>query len=127
MTEGRTAGTGFGHLLVERSGGIGGFLLVWDVDIDTTTHPEELGERVAELPWPSTEDSRPRVGGDADGGGGRRDAAGSSGSADRYVYLIESRFGRARFGEQELTGEWKELVERVREVAEPRRRRPGAN
>lgn len=108
---------GFGHILVERSGGIGGFLLVWDVDIDTSKHREELGERVAELPWPSSGDGH---------GDSTQGARGSVSAADRYVYLIESRYGHARFGETELTGEWKELVDHVQDVAEPERRRPGA-
>ena len=126
-----TAGSGdreFGHLLVERSGGIGGFLLVWDLDIDTSKHREELGERVADLPWPRRGDGHAG----ASGAGGQAAATGAApggsvSSADRYVYLIESRFGHARFGEKELTGEWKELVDHVRDVAEPERRRPGAD
>ncbi|MCM1011460.1 MULTISPECIES: hypothetical protein [unclassified Brevibacterium] len=111
---------GFGHVLVERSGGIGGFLVVWDLNIDATAQPEKLGERVADLPWPHREDGED---GSADAPGAQ--AAPGPSSADRYVYLIESRFGYARFGEKELTGEWKDLVDHVRDVAEPERRPPG--
>lgn len=101
----------FGHLIVERSGGIGGLLLVWDLDIDSSEHRERIGPQVAGLPWQG--DSQVR-------------AAGGAG-ADRYVYAIESRFGLVRFGEAEMPGEWKSLVEQVREIAEPERRRPGAD
>lgn len=125
-----TAGSGgreFGHILVERSGGIGGFLLVWDLDIDTSKHREELGERVADLPWPSRADGQAPAGAGSGAQSGGSGPGGSVSSADRYVYLIESRFGKARFGEKELTGEWKELVDHVRDVAEPERRQPGAD
>lgn len=100
----------FGHLVVERSGGIGGFLLVWDLDIDSSAHREEIGPKVAELSWQSQEDAQ-----NAAGGG-----------ADRYVYVIESRFGLVRFGEGEMPGEWQQLIEQVRGIAEPERRRPGS-
>lgn len=104
---------GFGHLIVERSGGIGGFLLVWDLDIDSSEHRDRIGPKVAELPWRGDATSQ-AVGGCGAG-------------ADRYVYVIESRFGIVRFGEAEMPGEWKSLVEQVREIAAPERRRPGAN
>lgn len=42
---------GFGRLLVERSGGIGGMLLVWEVDIDASSRRDDLGPRIADLPW----------------------------------------------------------------------------
>ncbi|MDN5807140.1 MAG: hypothetical protein L0I80_05740 [Brevibacterium sp.] len=99
----------FGHLIVERSGGIAGLLLVWDLDIDSSEHRESIGPKVAELPWQGESQAR---------------AAGGSG-ADRYVYAIESRFGLVRFGEADMPGEWKNLVEQVREITEPERRRPG--
>ena len=101
---------GFGHLLVERSGGIGGMLLVWDVDIDASTRRDDLGPRIAELPWSNSSQSA--------------DAPHTTG-ADRFAYLIESRYGRVRFGESQLPPEWKQLVDDVREVAEPQRRQPG--
>ena len=98
----------FGRLLVERSGGIGGMLVVWEVDIDASTRRDDLGPRIAELPWSDSDD----------------DAQQSPG-ADRFAYLIESRFGRVRFGESQMPPEWKQLVDEVRDVAEPQRRQPG--
>lgn len=102
---------GFGRLIVERSGGIGGLLLVWEVDIDASGHADDLGRMVAELPWP-----------DSDTGSPEPDSASG---ADRFAYLIESRFGRVRFGEGQMPQEWRQLVDEVRNVAQPQRRRPG--
>ena len=100
----------FGRLLVERSGGIGGMLLVWDVDIDASSRRDDLGPRIAELPWPDS---------------GQSEDAPQQAGADRFAYLIESRYGRVRFGESQMPPEWKQLVDDVREVAEPQRRQPG--
>lgn len=120
----------FGHLIVERSGGIGGFLLVWDLDIDSSEHRDRIGPKVAELPWQGDSAGQAAGGSGAGAGvGGAADAAdaGAGGAgADRYVYAIESRFGLVRFGEAEMPGEWKSLVEQVREIAAPERRKPGA-
>ncbi|RBP65542.1 hypothetical protein DFO66_104126 [Brevibacterium sanguinis] len=120
----------FGHLVVERSGGIGGFRLVWDLDIDRSSRREEIGARVAELPWQEdTGAGGPDVasGASAEAPGTRTPGSGSPGvpgGADRFVYAIESRFGQVRFGEGELSGEWKRIVDEVREITEPERRRP---
>lgn len=111
LDPGQSSEHGFGRLLVERSGGIGGMLLVWEVDIDASSRRDELGARVAELPWSA--------------GAGRDAAASAPSGADRFAYLIESRFGRVRFGEGQMPQEWKRLVDEVREVAEPHRRPPG--
>ena len=114
---GSGSGGGFGHLVVERSGGIGGFLLVWDIDIDESEHREEIGPRVAELPWSS----------DGKAQAATAESAPASTGADRYDYVIESRFGFVRFGEAEMPGEWKSLVDDVRAIVKPERRAPGAN
>ena len=153
-----SGGGAFGHLIVERSGGIAGLLLVWDVDIDSSEHREQIGRRIAELPWQGVSTAaaagtegadgtqgaddiegaaaapaRGRAGAGAEGaddieGSAAAQARGRAGAgADRYVYVIESRFGLVRFGEAEMPGEFKSLVEQVREISEPERRRPGAN
>lgn len=107
---------GFGHLLIERSGGIGGFLLVWDIDVDASRHREEIGPRIAALPWES--ESGPN---ESEAG---PNEAGAGGGADRFVYLIESRFGYVRFGESRMPEDFRRLVDEVREIADPERRRP---
>ena len=100
----------------------------------TSTNTSRFGEsslscgtqEVAELPWPN--DSAGHVDGGAGvkaNGGAAGIGAGPGAGADRYVYAIESRFGLVRFGETEMPGEWKSLVEQVREIAAPERRRPG--
>ncbi|MCD1285388.1 hypothetical protein ACH82I_14460 [Brevibacterium sp. GP-SGM9] len=119
---------GFGHLLIERSGGIGGFLLVWDIDVDASRHREEIGPRIAALPWESESGSNEseagpneaEAGGSAEAGGGSH----AGGGADRFVYLIESRFGYVRFGESRMPEDFRRLVDSVREIADPERRRP---
>ncbi|WP_181272856.1 protealysin inhibitor emfourin [Brevibacterium oceani] len=103
---------GFGRLVVERSGGIGGMLVVWEVDIDTSSRRDDLGRRVTELPWSDRSTADPAT------------TSSASAGADRFDYLIESRFGRVRFGEGQMPQEWRRLVDEVREVAEPQRRRP---
>ena len=153
--DGRSGGTdGYGWVVVERSGGIGGMLMAWELDIDSSADRDELGRQVADLPWSQAEkdadDSaadrtdgggaadRADGGGAADraddsaaahteGGGGadRTDGGGGTGGADRFEYLIESRYGRVRFGEARMPQEWKRLVDDVRHSPEARRRRPG--
>lgn len=105
-------GGGFGRIIIARSGGFAGLLLVWDLDIDASVHREEIGSQVVRLPW-----STAPVGG-----------SGSAGArqADRYVYEIETRYGRAHLGETQLVGEWRRLFDIVRQEAEPQRRAPGA-
>lgn len=122
-----SGGGGFGHLIVERSGGIGGLLLVWDLDIDTSEHRDRIGPKVAELPWQGDAMPQAAVGRAGSGTGAGPGGTGGGAGADRYVYAIESRFGLVRFGEAEMPGEWKSLVEQVREIAVPERRRPGTD
>ncbi|HCG55006.1 MULTISPECIES: hypothetical protein [Brevibacterium] len=118
----------FGHLVVERSGGIGGLLLVWDVDIDSSEHREQIGPTIAQLPWQGDSAAQAAAAvGDATGAGtGAGAGTGVGVSADRYVYVFESRFGLVRFGEAEMPKEWKHLVDQVREITEPEHRRPGS-
>lgn len=97
---------GFGHVIVERSGGIGGFLMVWDVDIDASTEREVIGPQVAALPWSET-------------------SAAETNGADRFVYEIESRFGQVRLGETQLDESWRRLIDTVATIAQPYRRPPG--
>lgn len=113
---------GFGHLLIERSGGIGGFLLVWDIDVDASRHREEIGSRIAALPWESESGSNESEAGPNESTAGGSAEAG--GGADRFVYLIESRFGYVRFGESRMPEDFRRLVDSVREIADPERRRP---
>ena len=134
---GRCGGTdGYGRVVVERSGGVGGMLMAWELDIDSSADRDELGRQVAELPWSQAEKdaddsatARTDGGGAADstdgGGAADRTGGGGTGGADRFEYLIESRYGRVRFGEARMPQEWKRLVDDVRHSPEARRRRPG--
>lgn len=120
--DGSSGGVGFGRIVIARSGGFAGLILVWDLDIDASSLREEIGSQVTRLQWPSTAADGAEPAHVGPGGAG----AGGAGQADRFVYEIESRYGRARLGETELTGEWRLLVDTVRQVAEPQRRTPGA-
>ena len=149
---GRSGGTdGYGWVIVERSGGIGGMLMAWELDIDSSADRDELGPQVAELPWAQAEEDAEDCATDSTGGGAAADATGGAGTsgagtsgagtsgastsgagtsgastsgADRFEYLIESRYGRVRFGEAGMPQEWKRLVDDVRHSPEARRR-PG--
>src|SRR5699024_8430490 len=106
---GRSGGTdGYGRVVVERSGGVGGMLMAWELDIGAGAGRDALSRQVAELPWSRADaeaSAAARTGGAdmADGGG-----------ADRSAYRIESRYGRVRFGEARMPQEWKGLVDDVR-------------
>ena len=131
--DGRSGGTdGYGWVIVERSGGIGGMLMAWELDIDSSADRDELGPQVAELPWAQAEEDADDSATDSTGGGAAADTTGGAGTsgagtggADRFEYLIESRYGRVRFGESGMPQEWKRLVDDVRHSPEARRRRPG--
>src|SRR5699024_11000428 len=116
--DGRSGGTdGYGWVVVERSGGIGGMLMAWELDIDSSADRDELGRQVADLPWSQAEKDADDSAADRTDGGGaadRADGGGGTGGADRFEYLIESRYGRVRFGEARMPTEWKRLVHDVR-------------
>src|SRR5699024_12452827 len=49
---GRSGGTdGYGRVVGERSGGVGGMLMAWELDIDSSADRDELDRQVAGLPW----------------------------------------------------------------------------
>src|SRR5699024_12493879 len=96
--DGRSGGTdGYGWVVVERSGGIGGMLMAWELDIDSSTDRDELGRQVAELPWSQAEkDANGSATAHTDGGSGadRTDVGGGTGGAGRLQGPIEGRDGR---------------------------------
>src|SRR5699024_8469516 len=104
---------------VERSGGVGGMLMAWELDIDSSADRDELSRQVAELPWSQA---------DADDSAaartGRADSA-DGGGAERLQYLLQRPYGRRRVGDARMPQEWKRLVDDVRHSPEARRRRPG--
>ncbi|MCU1406626.1 MAG: hypothetical protein JWQ43_2929 [Glaciihabitans sp.] len=82
------------NVSVTRSGGFAGLRRTWVVVIDDQPDTESWRDLLERLPW----DNRPR---------GAREP-------DRYSYEIRYSHHHATLPEQQLTGPWRELVDRVR-------------
>jgi hypothetical protein len=89
---------------VIRSGGIAGLRLTWTVHVEDQPDPEEWELLLERLPWGETPPAPPEP--------------------DRYEYRIRCEPHEARLAERQVTGPWRDLVERVRDRAEPRRGKP---
>lgn len=81
-------------VLVWRSGGLLGRSVEWDVVVDEQPDSDQWYLLIAELPW----DECPAV----------------SATPDRYNYRIRCDPHEVVIPEQQLTGPWRELVDRVR-------------
>jgi hypothetical protein len=79
---------------VTRSGGIAGLRRTWVVSVDQQPDSEAWAELLGRIPW----DSRPR----------------SAPQPDRYTYEIRYSRRHVTLPEQQVTGAWRELVDRVR-------------
>lgn len=90
---------------VVRSGGFAGIRREWALQVDDRDDRDEWLQLVAILPW----DSR-----------GRPVAAPIQ--PDRFSYRIRVSRRRITLPESELTGPWRQLVERVRIASEENRR-----
>ncbi|MRX42677.1 protealysin inhibitor emfourin [Agromyces kandeliae] len=88
---------------VVRSGGLAGLRLTWTVEVEDQPDPEEWVLLVERLPWSDTPPAPPEP--------------------DRYTYRIRCEPHVATLAERQVTGPWRDLVDRVRDVAEPSRRR----
>ena len=86
---------------VVRSGGIAGLRLSWTVNVEDQPDPEEWVLLIERLPWSETSPTPPEP--------------------DRYVYRIRCEPHEATLAERQVTGPWRDLVDRVRDVAEPER------
>jgi len=88
-------------ILVWRSGGLLGRRVEWDVVVDEQPDAEQWYLLIAKLPWDecSTTNTTP----------------------DRYTYGIHVDRHEVVIPEQELTGPWRELVDRVRDADTPER------
>ena len=83
---------------VTRSGGMAGLRRTWVVVVDDLPDSDSWRTLLGSIPW----DARPR----------------SAPQPDRYVYEIRYSHRHVVVPEQQLTGPWRELVDRVRD-AEP--------
>lgn len=86
---------------VIRSGGIAGLRLTWTVHVEDQPDPEEWELLIERLPWDETPPAPLEP--------------------DRYQYRIRCEPHEATLAEQQLTGPWRDLVERVRDAADPER------
>jgi hypothetical protein len=84
---------------VTRSGGFAGVSRTWAVTIDEQPDPDGWNSLLDRLPWSEGVSSAPQP--------------------DRYVYEIRYSRRRVTLPEQQLTGPWRELVDRVRNAETP--------
>jgi hypothetical protein len=81
---------------VTRSGGFAGLRRTWAVTVDDQPDRDAWDDLLGRLPWGERTQSAPQP--------------------DRYVYEIRYSRRRVTLPEQQLTGPWKELVDRVRDA-----------
>lgn len=86
---------------VVRSGGIAGLRISWTVNVEDQPDPEEWVLLIERLPWSETSPAPLEP--------------------DRYSYRIRCAPHEATLAERQVTGPWRDLVDRVRDVAEPER------
>lgn len=91
-------------LIVQRSGGLAGLRLTWRVRVDEQPDSRSWVLLIEELPWQEVPPAPPEP--------------------DRYVYRIACAPHEVELAERQLTGPWRQLVDRVRETAEPQREAP---
>jgi hypothetical protein len=81
-------------VVVSRSGGIAGVRVTWELRVDEQPDPSRWARFLEELPWDSVDDAEPQP--------------------DRYVYRIRCAPHEVVLGERQVSGPWRELVDRVR-------------
>ncbi|UOE44697.1 protealysin inhibitor emfourin [Agromyces larvae] len=91
-------------VIVSRSGGLAGLRLVWEVAVDDRPDRDDWVLLIRRLPWQEVPPAPPEP--------------------DRFVYRIECAPHTATLAERQLTGPWRELVDRVQDATEPERRGP---
>jgi hypothetical protein len=84
-------------ITVVRSGGIAGLSSSWEVTVDDRDDRDSWIELIEQLPWGEHERSAP--------------------APDRYSYRIRCSHRQVTLPEQDLTGGWRELVDRVQQAA----------
>jgi hypothetical protein len=85
-------------ITVVRSGGIAGISTSWEVTIDDRDDRDAWIGLIEQLPWHTV--------------------AGTRAGPDRYSYRIRCARRQVTIAEPQLTGPWRELVERVQKAAE---------
>ncbi|MGI9823355.1 protealysin inhibitor emfourin [Agromyces sp. Marseille-Q5079] len=103
-------------VFVARSGGIAGIRLTWHVRVDDQPDADDWFVLIEEIPW--------------------NDVPAAPPEPDRFTWDIRCepaeqgvpplKAAEATLAERQLTGPWRELVDRVRETSEPQREAPRA-
>ena len=83
-------------VIVSRSGGIAGIHITWEVQVDDQPDASTWTKLVDALPWDEVTQSDPKP--------------------DRYVYRIRCAPHEVVLGEPQVSGPWRELVDRVQAV-----------
>ncbi|MFE6963563.1 protealysin inhibitor emfourin [Agromyces sp. NPDC057679] len=91
-------------VIVQRSGGLAGTRLTWEVRVDEQPDPDEWYILIDEIPWDEPMPVPPEP--------------------DRFVYRIRCEPNEATLAERQLTGPWRQLVDRVQETTDPKRSDP---
>jgi hypothetical protein len=84
------------RLTVSRSGGFAGLTRTWTIEVEQQPDQRAWLLLIEGLPWEDAPD------------------AAAAPRPDRFVYDIRCAPHHARIGETELSGPWRELVDRVR-------------
>lgn len=85
-------------VIVSRSGGTAGIRLTWEVRVDEQADAPDWERMLAALPWTEVDDSEPHT--------------------DGYAYRIRWAPNEVVLAEQQLTPQWRELVDRIKAVSE---------
>jgi len=91
---------------VQRSGGFAGLTRTWQVDVDAEPDTESWLVLLDLVPWQEAPAPTQPV------------------QPDRFVWVISAETSpakKAKLPEQQVTGPWRELVDRVREVSDAER------
>ncbi|TFC25962.1 hypothetical protein E3O53_06500 [Cryobacterium sp. TMT2-18-3] len=87
-------------VVVSRSGGFAGIRTTWEVQVEEQPDRSAWTELLRGLPWDEVSATAPQP--------------------DRYVYRIRCAPHEVVLGEQQVSGPWKDLIDRVRGVNEGR-------
>ncbi|ANJ27502.1 protealysin inhibitor emfourin [Agromyces aureus] len=123
-------------VFVARSGGLAGIRLTWHVKVDDQPDADDWFVLIEEIPWDDvpaapaepdrfTWDIRCEPAEATAHAAGTTESTAADPSADEPK-VDEPKANEATLAERQLTGPWRQLVDRVRETTEPQREAPRA-
>jgi hypothetical protein len=87
-------------VVVSRSGGIAGIRVTWEVQVDEQPDAPEWRDLLDALPWDEVDERAPEP--------------------DRFIYRIRCAPHEVVLAEPQLSGPWRDLVDRVKAVNQGR-------